>query len=78
MVGAGSIPVMCSSVLNAEIRRLWEALVLAVEKFLENRIVLEGDALRILNQFTCFMTYTCHLLLQNARLLCSQFSEFRV
>lgn len=73
LVDPGTIPIVCSSVLDAEILGLWKALVWVVEKIPGNRIELEGDTLSILAQFTRSMTRPCHPLLQNACLLRSKF-----
>lgn len=78
LIGTNSIPVVYSSVPNTEILGQWENLVGVVGKLLGNRIALEGDDLRILTQFTRSMTRICHMLLQNARLLCNHFFEVHV
>lgn len=70
LVGASCISVVYSSISDAEIRGLWETIVLAREKKSQKfEFVLEGDVLGILSQFMCFITCTRYPLFQNARLL---------
>lgn len=81
LVGIGSIPLMCNSVPDVEIQKLLETLIWVYgqwKKNPKNRIILEGDALGILTQFTYFMTCTCHPLLQDSCLLYSHFPEVHV
>lgn len=69
LIGVGSIPIVYITVLNAEIRGFWEALIWIVESTLGCHIVFEGDVLDVLEVLRHSASHYHHPLLQDARLL---------